>query len=142
MSRLFISHSSQDNIAAKAVKQWLCSDSWLDEDVFLDLDDIGAGERWKDALRKANARCEAVILLATPDALSSPECLTEVRCAEDCGKEIIVVLLRDVQLEDQRLGAFRDRQIVNLASAPQSHLEKVEYRGHCQTNFSGRLWLW
>jgi formylglycine-generating enzyme required for sulfatase activity len=129
VSRLFISHSSQDNIAAKAFKQWLCSDSWLDEDVFLDLDDIGAGERWKDALRKANARCEAVILLATPEALSSPECLAEVRKAEDCGKEIIVVLLRDVQLEDRRLGAYKDRQIVNLASAPQSHLETVEYRG-------------
>jgi formylglycine-generating enzyme required for sulfatase activity len=129
VSRLFISHSSQDNIAAKAFKEWLCSDSWLDEDVFLDLDDIGAGERWKDALRKANARCEAVILLATPEALSSPECLAEVRKAEDCGKEIIVVLLRDVQLEDRRLGAYRDRQIVNLASAPQSHLETVEYRG-------------
>jgi formylglycine-generating enzyme required for sulfatase activity len=129
VSRLFISHSSQDNVAAKAFKQWLCSDSWLDEDVFLDLDDIGAGERWKDALRKANARCEAVILLATPEALSSPECLVEVRKAEDCGKEIIVVLLRDVQLEDRRLGAFKDRQIVNLASMPQSHLETVEYRG-------------
>jgi hypothetical protein len=129
VSRLFISHSSQDNIAAKAFKQWLCSASWLDEDVFLDLDDIGAGERWKDALRKANARCEAVILLATPEALSSPECLAEVRKAEDCGKEIIVVLLRDVQLEDRRLGAYRDRQIVNLASVPQNHLETVEYRG-------------
>jgi hypothetical protein len=43
-------------VAAKAFKQWLCSDLWLDEEVFLDLDDIGAGERWKDALRKANAR--------------------------------------------------------------------------------------
>ena len=94
--------------------------------MFLDLDDIGAGERWKEALRKANARCEAVILLATPEALSSPECLAEVRNAEDCGKEIIVVLLRDVQLEDLRLGAFRDRQIVNLTSLPQSHLEKVD----------------
>ena len=116
-------------MAAKAFKQWLCSNSWLDEDVFLDLDDIGAGERWKEALRKANTRCEAVVLLATPEALSSPECLAEIRNAEDCGKEIIVVLLRDVQLEDRRLGAFKDRQIVNLASAPQSYLEKVEYRG-------------
>ena len=44
-------------------------DGWPDEDVFLDLDDIGAGERWKEALRKANARCEAIILLASPEAL-------------------------------------------------------------------------
>ena len=123
MSRLFISHSSNDNVAAKAFKQWLGAGGWPDEDVFLDLDDIGAGERWKDALRKANARCEAVILLASPEALSSPECLAEVRKAEDYGKEIIVVLLRDVQFEDHRLDAYKDRQIVNLALAPQTQVE-------------------
>ena len=129
MSRLFISHSSKDNVAAKAFKQWLDGSGWPDDDVFLDLDDIGAGERWKDALRKASARCEAVVLLASPDALSSPECLAELRKAEDYGKEIIVVLLRDVQFDDHRLDSFKDRQIVNLASPPQSHVETVHYRG-------------
>lgn len=129
MSRLFISHSSKDNVAAKAFKQWLDGSGWPDEDVFLDLDDIGAGERWKDALRRANARCEAVVLLASPDALSSPECLAELRKAEDYGKEIIVVLLRDVQFDDHRLDSFKDRQIVNLASPPQGHVETVHYRG-------------
>jgi formylglycine-generating enzyme required for sulfatase activity len=129
LSRLFISHSSRDNVAAKAFKQWLCANDWPDEDVFLDLEDIGAGERWKDALRKANARCEAVVLLASPEALSSPECLAEVRKAEDYGKEIIVVLLRDVKFEDHRLDAYKDRQIVNLASPPQGHVEAVDYRG-------------
>ena len=129
MSRLFISHSSKDSVAAKAFKQWLVTKDWLDEDVFLDFDDIGAGERWKESLRKANARCEAVILLASPDALSSPECLAEVRKAEDYGKEIIVVLLRDLEVEDHRLDAFKDRQIVNLASPPQTHVESVSYRG-------------
>jgi hypothetical protein len=88
LSRLFISHSSKDNVAALAVKQWLAGTDWLAEDVFLDLDDIGAGERWKDALRNANTRCEAVILLASPDALSSPECIAEVRKAEDYGKGV------------------------------------------------------
>ncbi len=129
MSRLFISHSSKDNVAAKAFKQWLSANGWLDEDVFLDLDNIGAGERWKEALRKANARCEAVVLLASPEALSSPECLAEVRKAEDYGKEIIVVLLRDVAFEDQRLDAYKDRQIVNLATPPLSQIEDVNYRG-------------
>ena len=37
LSRLFISHSSKDNIAAKAFKQWLGANGWPDEDVFLDL---------------------------------------------------------------------------------------------------------
>jgi hypothetical protein len=69
LSRLFISHSSKDNIAAIAFKQWLGANGWQDEDVFLDVEDIGGGERWKEALRKAHSRCEAVILLASPDAL-------------------------------------------------------------------------
>jgi formylglycine-generating enzyme required for sulfatase activity len=129
LSRLFISHSSKDNASAKAFKQWLNANGWPDEDVFLDLDDIGAGERWKEALRKANARCEAVILLASPEALASPECLAEVRKAEDYGKEIIVVLLRDVAFEDHRLDAYKDRQIVNLASPPQGHIEHVSLGG-------------
>ena len=129
MSRLFISHSSKDSIAAIAFKQWLGATGWPDEDVFLDLDSIGAGERWKEALRVANARCEAVVLLASPDALSSPECVAEVRKAEDFGKEIIVVLLRDLQFDDHRLDSYKDRQIVDLAAPPQSHLETIEYRG-------------
>ncbi len=102
MARLFISHSSKDTVSAIAFKQWLGYNGWPEEDVFLDVEDIGGGERWKDALRKAHARCEAVILLASPDALSSPECLTEVRKAEDFGKEIIVVLLRDLTINDLR----------------------------------------
>jgi WD40 repeat protein len=129
LSRLFISHSSRDNVSAKAFKQWLGRHGWSDEDVFLDLDDIGAGERWKDALRKASARCEAVILLASPEALSSAECLAEVRKAEDYGKEIIVVLLRDLAIEDHRLDSYKERQIADLSAPPLSHSETVDYRG-------------
>jgi formylglycine-generating enzyme required for sulfatase activity len=129
VSRLFISHSSKDNVAAKAFKQWLGASGWTDEDVFLDLDDIGAGERWKDALRRANFQCEAVILLASPEALSSPECLAEIRKAEDYGKEIVIVLLRDLELDDERLDAFKERQIANVATLPQDHVEIIRYRG-------------
>jgi formylglycine-generating enzyme required for sulfatase activity len=132
LSRLFISHSSKDNIAAIAFKQWLGSVGWPDEDVFLDVDSIGAGERWREALRLANARCEAVVLLASPDALSSPECVAEVRKAEDFGKEIIVILLRDLQFDDHRLDSFKDRQIVDLAAPPRDHIETVGYRGERQ----------
>jgi WD40 repeat protein len=129
LSRLFISHSSKDGASAIAFKQWLGANGWPGEDVFLDLEDIGAGEVWKEALRKAHLRCEAVVLLASPDALSSPECLTEVRKAEDFGKEIIVVLLRDLTVDDRRLETYRERQIVDLSAPPLAHLEKVNFRG-------------
>ena len=112
-----------------AFKQWLGANGWPDADVFLDVQNIGAGERWKDALHKANARCEGVILLASPDSLASPECLAEVRKAEDFGKEVIVLLLRDVQIDDHRLDSYKERQIVDLAAPPASHSEIVQYRG-------------
>ncbi len=48
MPRLFISHSSVDNIAALAFQRWLITNGWDQEDVFIDLHGIGAGERWRD----------------------------------------------------------------------------------------------
>jgi WD40 repeat protein len=138
LSRLFSSHSSADTVAAIAFKQWLGANGWPSQDVFLDVEDIGAGERWKEALRKAHARCEAVILLASPEALASAECLTEVRKAEDYGKEIIVVLLRDLTINDRRLDSYKERQIVDLSAAPQTHVEDVEHRGERQqVSFNG-----
>lgn len=112
-----------------AFKQWLGANGWPDADVFLDVQNIGAGERWKDALHKANARCEGVILLASPASLASPECLAEVRKAEDFGKEIVVLLLGGAQFDDPRLESYKERQIVDLAAPPASHKETVQYRG-------------
>ena len=70
-----------DSVAAVAFKQWLGKNGWAKNDVFLDVDDIGAGEIWKEALRKGKFRCEAIILLASPEALDSKECLAELRTA-------------------------------------------------------------
>ena len=40
------------------------------------------------------------------------------------------MLLRDVQFEDRRLDAYKDRQIVDVGALPQSHVETVQYRGN------------
>ena len=56
MPRLFISHSSKDNVAALALQRWLEANGWSKEDVFVDLHSIGAGERWRDALRGGPVR--------------------------------------------------------------------------------------
>ena len=67
MPRVFLSHSSRDNRQAIALKQWLVEqEPALAEEIFFDLDrdtGIRPGERWKEALQRANARCEAVICL-------------------------------------------------------------------------------
>jgi hypothetical protein len=53
VSRIFISHSSTDDAAATALRDWLVAERW--DDLFLDLDPergIAAGERWSAHLTR------------------------------------------------------------------------------------------
>src|SRR5260370_10920316 len=129
LPRLFVSHSSADNVQALAFQRWLIADGWREEDVFIDLHGIGAGERWRETLRKANASCEAVLLLASPDALNSAECQRELNLAEDLGKEIMVAILRELAKSDPRLARWADRQFVDLSAQPTERMEPFEYDG-------------
>jgi formylglycine-generating enzyme required for sulfatase activity len=127
--RLFISHSSKDNIEALAFQRWLLANGWSEEDVFIDLNGIGAGERWRESLRKANTACEAVILLASPDSLDSKECQREMNFAEDLGKEILVAILKDLKKDDPRLSHYANRQLVDLSAKPTERMKAFEYDG-------------
>ena len=97
MSRIFLSHSSRDSREAIALKRWLGEqDSGLADEIFLDIDsDTGLqpGVRWKDALRLANARCEAVICLLSQHWEASQECKVEYRTAENLNKQIFCARL-------------------------------------------------
>jgi conflict system STAND superfamily ATPase/TIR domain-containing protein len=129
LPRLFISHSSKDNVQALAFQNWLAANGWPREDVFIDLHGIGAGERWRETLRKANHQCEAVVLLASPDSLESKECAREMNLAEDQGKEIVIALLRDLTKDDPRLARYSERQFVDLSQEPTDRLEPFEFEG-------------
>jgi uncharacterized protein len=129
VARLFISHSSRDNVYALAFQSWLAANGWDRDDVFIDLHDIGAGERWRETLRKANAACEAVILLASPESLSSIECQKEIELAEALGKEIITAVIRDLAVDDPRLARYSERQLVDLAAFPRDHVEALAWQG-------------
>ena len=66
MSRVFLSHSSANNVEAVAIRDWLATEGW--NEVFLDLDPkrgIAPGERWERALNEAVSRCEAVLFLVS-----------------------------------------------------------------------------
>lgn len=138
MSRIFISHSHKDNAASLAFKAWLASAGWGAEDVFLDLHALEAGVPWREALRQANERCEAVVLLASPDSLESAACHAEIRMAEDLGKELLIVILRDLEVTDPRLLPFTERHIVRLDAAPRDVSLDVSWKGAAQTvTFNG-----
>lgn len=117
MSRVFLSHSGADNRQAAALKAWLIdADPGLADEIFLDLDPhtgIPAGVRWKDALRRANDRCEAVICLLSDNWDASHECKLEYRHAEDLNKPIFTARLepltgQDITSEWQRCDLFGD----------------------------------
>ena len=100
-----------------AVKAWLIEqEPGLAEEIFLDLDPhtgIRPGERWKEALRQANQRCEAVICLLSKHWEASHECTTEFRYAETLNKTIICARLEPlpdtgITSEWQRCDLFPD----------------------------------
>ncbi|MEV0062845.1 TIR domain-containing protein [Nocardia sp. NPDC050718] len=117
MARLFLSHSSRDSREAVALRAWLIeAEPGLAGEIFLDLDPdtgIPAGVRWKDALRRAGDRCEAVICLLSNNWDNSHECKVEYRQAESLNKPIFTVRLepltgRDMTSEWQRCDLFGD----------------------------------
>jgi hypothetical protein len=129
LPRLFISHTSKDNIHALAFQRWLELKGWSRDDVFIDLHDMQAGEKWRETLVKANVACEALLFLASPESLDSDECRREVRRAEDDRKEVIVAILRDVTVDDPRLAGYTDRQIMDLSTHPREERVEVEHNG-------------
>ena len=139
MPRLFISHSSQDNAVALAFRKWLVANGWAESDVFIDLHDLRAGARWRAELRKANTACEAVLLLASPEALDSTECQEELKLADILEKEIIPVIVRDLTIDDPRLSRYKNReiQVADLRTQPTERMPAVEHKGQVhELNFS------
>jgi WD40 repeat protein len=104
MSRIFISHSSLDQRQAVALKQWLVgADRTLKDEIFLDIDPVTGilpGVRWREELKRASNRCEAVICLLSANWEASPECRTEFRTAENLNKLVFCARLEPDVGED------------------------------------------
>jgi WD40 repeat protein len=104
MSRIFVSHSRLDQRAAVALKQWLVdTDPTLRDEIFLDVDPVTGilpGVRWREELKRASSRCEAVICLLSENWENSPECRTEFRTAENLNKVIFCARLQPDVGED------------------------------------------
>src|ERR1700739_4908059 len=98
MSRIFVSHSRLDQRQAVALKQWLIAqDRTLKDEIFLDVDPVTGilpGLRWREELKRASNRCEAVICLLSTNWEDSTECRTEFRTAENLNKLIFCARLQ------------------------------------------------
>jgi hypothetical protein len=119
VSRLFLSHSSENNAEAAVLRDWLNRAGW--DDVFLDTDperDMAGGVHWERALNQAAHRCEAVLFVVSRAWLASGRCLKEFNLAHGLNKRLFGLLIEDIataELPSNLAGAW---QIVRLASDP------------------------
>ena len=97
MSRIFLSHSSHDNLRTLAVAQWLRDQGW--EDVFLDRiprQGIAAGDDWKARIHECMNEAAAGIFMLSRDWLESDWCQTELTLAYSLNKLIFGVLVEEL----------------------------------------------
>ncbi len=134
MSKIFISHSSADNIAAQAMADWLAENGW--DEVFLDFDPdrgIAASQRWEQALHAAALRCEAVIFLITSAWLGSPWCGKEYHLARSLNKPLFGLIadpalsIAVVQARNPEYAATW--QMVDLCAGTDAQIRKARLPG-------------
>jgi WD40 repeat protein len=92
---VFVSHSSADGVLAHAVADRIRQ---LGYDPFVDLEGIPGGTLWETEIYKALRRCFALVLCATPEAMSSTWVLAEVILARYAGKPIVPLVLQSCTL--------------------------------------------
>lgn len=122
MSRIFLSHSSANNVEAVALRDWLNCEGW--NDVFLDIDPdrgIAAGERWERALNEAANRCEAVLFIVSRAWLASDWCVKEFNLAHHLNKRLFGLLVEDLPVAELPVYLTSTWQLVRL-SAGRDHV--------------------
>jgi len=117
MARVFLSHSSRDNAAAAELKAWLDGQGFTA--AFLDFDKhsgIAAGADWERTLYEQIQRCQALLILQTPNWSASRWCFAEFTQARALGKPIFQVVESDEAVAEppvasdlQRLDLRHDR---------------------------------
>ena len=98
MSKLFISYARIDVDFARRLHGVLTT---LGATAWLDVKDIPVGANWSSAIQHGLDSCELMLLLLTPEAMSSENVSNEWQYFIDEKKPIIPILLRDSKLHFQ-----------------------------------------
>jgi hypothetical protein len=124
MARVFLSHSSSDNDAAAELKDWLDGQKFTP--AFLDFDKhsgITAGSDWECTLYEQMQRCQALLILQTPNWSASRWCFAEFTQARALGKPIFQVVQSDEAAAEKPIAA--DLQRLDLRHDRQAGLEQL-----------------
>ena len=126
MAHIFLSHSSENNAEAIAIRDWLIANGW--DDLFLDLDPDGgivAGTRWQAELKEAAERCQLVIFLVSPEWAASKWCLAEFLLAKQLNKSIFGVIVAPTPLVDLPTEMTSEWQLVDLTAGSRTETSTV-----------------
>lgn len=98
VSRIFISYARVDVEFARRLARSL---SELGANVWLDVKDIPAGMKWSTAIQEGLNLCEVMLVILTPEAMSSTNVEDEWQYFLDEKKIIIPILLKPAQVHFQ-----------------------------------------
>jgi hypothetical protein len=124
MARIFLSHSSRDNVAAAELKAWLDGQGFAP--AFLDFDKhsgIPVGADWERTLYEQIQRCQALLILQTPNWSASRWCFAEFIQARALGKPIFQVVQSDEAAAEKPIAA--DLQRLDLRHDRPAGLEQL-----------------
>lgn len=97
-SKVFISYSRKDTPIADSLAKDLIA---VGIDVWMDREDIEVGERWSTAIQHALESSQAMVLVLSPDSMSSRNVEDEFTYFLDNNKPIVPVMIRPSRLHFQ-----------------------------------------
>jgi WD40 repeat protein len=122
MSTIFVSHSSKDKKAAKAIAARLRSKGYTS--FFLDFDPsagIPAARKWENEIYRQLKLSRAVIVLCSKQWLASKWCFAEFTQARAMGKEIFPLKIAPCKIE----GPLAEQQIIDFTSSQKEAYERL-----------------
>lgn len=138
MSHIFTSYSRRDS---EIVDRVVNAIGQAGVEVWLDREDIMAGNSWRVQIVKAIDACDAFILMLSENSAVSVNVHKEVILAQDSGKTIFILMLEPVkvpaeiryplaglQFIDLKMLGF-DAAVNQLLSALKAHLKKIRPAG-------------
>ncbi len=94
-SKYFISYARKDSQTVLELVKLL---KIQEAPLWMDQDDIGAGELWDEAIKNALSNCEGVVVALSPQSVRSEEVLKEVEFALEKEKPVIPILIEETKI--------------------------------------------
>ena len=116
MPSFFLSHSSNDSVAAGLLKDWIQAQGF--ETPFLHFDPesgLSPGVEWEQELYRAIDQCQALLVLYSLHWEASKWCFAEFAQARWLGKPIVPVI-DSGDLDFRQVSIARDLQLLDLAT--------------------------